>query len=170
MTFSQGELWLQRQTRSLQSAQGRNKHNAWNKHNQISLFAGPHSSRADEIQIEFPISSLGDQKQWSAAVEEQDPNSWTLRLTTPADASIGHYTLLLRASRSTQFLGNFTLLFNPWCRGRWSETERQAGISHFTETTLELWHCLHGGRLGLTHPVLLPPLLLTAPQERGRGS
>ncbi|NXQ39247.1 EPB42 protein, partial [Catharus fuscescens] len=77
---------------------------------------GPHSSRADEIQIEFPISSLGDQKQWSAAVEEQDPNSWTLCLTTPANASIGHYTLLLRASRSTQFLGNFTLLFNPWCR------------------------------------------------------
>lgn len=144
----------------------RNKHNVWNKHNQISLSAGPHSSKPDEFQTEFPISSLGDQKQWSAAVEEQDPNFWTLRVTTPANAPIGQYTLLLQASKSPQFLGCFTLLFNPWCRGRWSETERQAGISHFTKATLELWHCLHGGRLGLAHPVLLP--LLPCPSQHLR--
>ncbi|NXE65440.1 EPB42 protein, partial [Calcarius ornatus] len=77
---------------------------------------GPHSSKADEIQAEFPISSLGDQKQWSAAVEEQDPNSWTLCVNTPANAPIGQYTLLFHASKSPQLLGNFTLLFNPWCR------------------------------------------------------
>ncbi|NXM50787.1 EPB42 protein, partial [Gymnorhina tibicen] len=77
---------------------------------------GSHHYKADEIQIEFPISSLGDQKQWSAAVEEQDPNFWTLRVNTPANAPIGQYTLLLRASKSSHFLGNFTLLFNPWCR------------------------------------------------------
>ncbi|NXP91703.1 EPB42 protein, partial [Passerina amoena] len=77
---------------------------------------GPHSSKADEIQAEFPISSLGDQKQWSAAVQEQDPNFWTLRVNTPANAPIGQYTLLFRASKSPQLLGNFTLLFNPWCR------------------------------------------------------
>lgn len=149
----------------------RNKHNIWNKHNQISL-AGSHRYKADEIQTEFPISSLGDQKQWSAAVEEQDPNFWTMRVNTPANAPIGQYTLLLRASKSTHFLGNFTLLFNPWCRGRWSEKERQAGISHFTKNTSELWHCLHGGRLGLTQPVLpaTPALLLTALQKRCRGS
>uniref|UniRef100_A0A8C5IGR2 Transglutaminase N-terminal domain-containing protein n=1 Tax=Junco hyemalis TaxID=40217 RepID=A0A8C5IGR2_JUNHY len=68
---------------------------------------------------EFPISSLGDQKQWSAAVEEQDPNSWTLCVNTPANAPIGQYNLLFRASKSPQLLGDFTLLFNPWCRGRW---------------------------------------------------
>ncbi|NXS38067.1 EPB42 protein, partial [Pomatostomus ruficeps] len=77
---------------------------------------GPQSSKADEIQTEFPISSLRDQKQWSAAVEEQDPNFWTLCVNTPANAPIGQYTLLLRASKSPQLLGNFTLLFNPWCR------------------------------------------------------
>ncbi|NXH36838.1 EPB42 protein, partial [Myiagra hebetior] len=77
---------------------------------------GSHHHKADEIQTEFPISSLGDQKQWSAAVEEQDPNFWTLCVNTPANAPIGQYTLLLRASKSSCFLGNFTLLFNPWCR------------------------------------------------------
>ncbi|NXE92874.1 EPB42 protein, partial [Menura novaehollandiae] len=77
---------------------------------------GSHPSKADEIQTEFPISSLGDQKQWSAALEEQDPNFWTLSVNTPASAPIGQYTLLLRASKSSHLLGNFTLLFNPWCR------------------------------------------------------
>uniref|UniRef100_A0A8C5U6N6 Erythrocyte membrane protein band 4.2 n=1 Tax=Malurus cyaneus samueli TaxID=2593467 RepID=A0A8C5U6N6_9PASS len=77
---------------------------------------GSHPSRADEIQIEFPISSLGDQKQWSAAVEEQDPNFWTLCVNTPANAPIGQYTLFLRASKSSYNLGNFILLFNPWCQ------------------------------------------------------
>ncbi|NXY21915.1 EPB42 protein, partial [Atrichornis clamosus] len=77
---------------------------------------GSHPSKADEIQSEFPISSLGDQKQWSAAVEEQDPNFWTLSVHTPASAPIGQYTLLLRASKSSHHLGSFTLLFNPWCR------------------------------------------------------
>ncbi|NWV40334.1 EPB42 protein, partial [Grantiella picta] len=77
---------------------------------------GSHPSIANEIQTEFPISSLGDQKQWSAAVEEEDPNFWTLSVNTPASAPIGQYTLLLRASKSSHFLGNFILLFNPWCR------------------------------------------------------
>ncbi|NXS77515.1 EPB42 protein, partial [Erpornis zantholeuca] len=77
---------------------------------------GSHRDKADEIQTEFPISSLGDQNQWSAAVEEQDPNFWTLCVNTPANAPIGQYTLLLRASKSSHFLGNFTLLFNPWCQ------------------------------------------------------
>ncbi|XP_050169790.1 protein 4.2-like [Myiozetetes cayanensis] len=77
---------------------------------------GPHPSKADEIQAEFPISSLGDQKQWSAALEEQDLCSWTLSVNTPASAPIGQYTLLLRASQSSHLLGKFTLLFNPWCQ------------------------------------------------------
>ncbi|XP_054701403.1 protein 4.2-like isoform X2 [Grus americana] len=77
---------------------------------------GPHPSKADGTQTEFPISSLADQKQWSAALEEQDPYFWTIAVNTPANAPIGQYTLLLRASRSHCLLGNFTLLFNPWCQ------------------------------------------------------
>ncbi|NWX52175.1 EPB42 protein, partial [Steatornis caripensis] len=77
---------------------------------------GSHPSKADGTQIEFPISSLGDQKQWSAALEEQDPCFWTISVHTPANAPIGQYGLLLRASKSYCLLGNFTLLFNPWCQ------------------------------------------------------
>ncbi|XP_051489391.1 protein 4.2-like isoform X2 [Apus apus] len=77
---------------------------------------GPHPSQAYGTQTEFSISSLGDKKQWNAALEEQDPCSWTISVNTPANAPIGHYTLLLHTSKSYCLLGNFTLLFNPWCQ------------------------------------------------------
>ncbi|XP_010183255.1 PREDICTED: erythrocyte membrane protein band 4.2 [Mesitornis unicolor] len=77
---------------------------------------GPHPSKADGTQTEFPISSLGDQTQWSAALEEQDPCFWTISVNAPANAPIGQYALLLHTSKSYCLLGNFTLLFNPWCQ------------------------------------------------------
>ncbi|XP_071615640.1 protein 4.2-like isoform X1 [Heliangelus exortis] len=77
---------------------------------------GSHPSKADRTQTEFSISNLGDQNQWSAALEEQDPCFWTISVNTPANAPIGQYTLLLRACKSSYLLGNFTLLFNPWCQ------------------------------------------------------
>ncbi|NXS09273.1 EPB42 protein, partial [Neodrepanis coruscans] len=77
---------------------------------------GRHPTAPDEIHTEFPISSLGDQKQWSAALEKQDLCFWTLTVNTPANAPIGHYTLFLCASQSSYFLGKFILLFNPWCQ------------------------------------------------------
>ncbi|XP_009696568.1 PREDICTED: erythrocyte membrane protein band 4.2 [Cariama cristata] len=77
---------------------------------------GSHPSKADGTQTEFPISSVADQKQWSAALEEQDPCFWTISVNTPANAPIGQYALLLHTSKSDCLLGNFTLLFNPWCQ------------------------------------------------------
>lgn len=104
--------------------------------NQISFAAGPNPSKTDGTQVEFPISRLGDQKQWSAALEEQDPCFWTISVNTPANAPIGQYALLLHASKSYCLLGNFILLFNPWCQGEESGTKRQSQISHFTKTVL----------------------------------
>lgn len=51
-------------------------------------------------------------------VEERDTQSWTISVTTPSDAVIGRYSLLLQVSgRKPRLLGQFTLLFNPWVRG-----------------------------------------------------
>lgn len=78
---------------------------------------GEQPSKANGTQATFPISSLGDRKGWSAAVEERDAESWTISVTTPAAAVIGHYSLLLQVSGRKQYLlGQFTLLFNPWNR------------------------------------------------------
>uniref|UniRef100_A0A8C3VUP2 Protein 4.2 n=1 Tax=Catagonus wagneri TaxID=51154 RepID=A0A8C3VUP2_9CETA len=75
---------------------------------------GKQPSQANRTQATFSISSLGDEKWWSARVKERDDQSWTISVTTPADAVIGHYLLLLQASGREQCLGQFTLLFNPW--------------------------------------------------------
>ncbi|NXX96557.1 EPB42 protein, partial [Centropus bengalensis] len=82
----------------------------------LTVQTGSHPSKADGTQIEFPISRLGNQKRWSAALEEQDPCFWTISVNTPANAPIGQYALLFHASKSHCLLGNFTLLFNPWCQ------------------------------------------------------
>ncbi|ELK05494.1 Erythrocyte membrane protein band 4.2 [Pteropus alecto] len=84
---------------------------------QRSNETGEQSSKANGIQAIFPISSLGDRKWWSAVVEERDDLCWTISMTTPADAIIGQYSLLLQVSnRKPCLLGQFTLLFNPWVR------------------------------------------------------
>ncbi|XP_019500603.1 PREDICTED: erythrocyte membrane protein band 4.2 isoform X2 [Hipposideros armiger] len=79
---------------------------------------GKQPSKANRTKATFPISSLGDRKWWSATLEEGDTQSWTISVTTPSDAVIGHYSLLLQVSgRKPRLLGQFTLLFNPWVRG-----------------------------------------------------
>ncbi|XP_063003596.1 protein 4.2-like [Elgaria multicarinata webbii] len=81
---------------------------------------GQRPSKADGSLVRFPISRLGSLSGWQATVQAQDALSWTLVVTPPANAAIGHYTLLLQDSGQGQGaqhpLGTFTLLFNPWCR------------------------------------------------------
>ena len=82
------------------------------------MTAGEYPSKANKTQATFPISSLGDQKWWNAAVEDRDDQSWKVSVTAPADAIIGHYSLLLQVmGKKPLLLGQFTLLFNPWARG-----------------------------------------------------
>ncbi|XP_025854357.2 protein 4.2 isoform X1 [Vulpes vulpes] len=85
----------------------------------VTLIAqtGEYPSKANKTQAIFPISSLGDQQWWNAAVEDRDDQSWKVSVTAPADAIIGHYSLLLQVvGKKPLLLGQFTLLFNPWAR------------------------------------------------------
>ncbi|XP_074145512.1 protein 4.2 isoform X4 [Sminthopsis crassicaudata] len=78
---------------------------------------GKQPSVTNRTKVKFPVTSQGNPKWWSATIEDRDLQSWTISVTTPADAIIGHYSLLLQVSQKTQFpLGHFTLLFNPWER------------------------------------------------------
>lgn len=87
--------------------------------NLLLCISGEQPSKTSKTQAIFPISSLGDKKGWSAAVVERDAQHWTISVTTPVDAVIGHYSLLLQVSGKKQYpLGQFTLLFNPWNRGK----------------------------------------------------
>ncbi|XP_004861721.1 erythrocyte membrane protein band 4.2 isoform X1 [Heterocephalus glaber] len=78
---------------------------------------GLQPSKASGTQATFPVSALGDPKRWRAEVEESDASFWTVSVTAPVGAVIGHYLLLLQISGQSQhLLGQFTLLFNPWNR------------------------------------------------------
>ncbi|XP_021097404.1 erythrocyte membrane protein band 4.2 isoform X2 [Heterocephalus glaber] len=81
------------------------------------MIAGLQPSKASGTQATFPVSALGDPKRWRAEVEESDASFWTVSVTAPVGAVIGHYLLLLQISGQSQhLLGQFTLLFNPWNR------------------------------------------------------
>ncbi|XP_047397846.1 protein 4.2 [Sciurus carolinensis] len=85
----------------------------------VTLIAqtGQQPSNTNKTRVTFPISSMGDQKWWSAAVKERDAQFWTISVTTPADAVIGPYSLLLQVlGEKEHLLGQFTMLFNPWSR------------------------------------------------------
>ncbi|XP_069507288.1 protein-glutamine gamma-glutamyltransferase 5-like [Ambystoma mexicanum] len=87
----------------------------------LSLVAqtGLKSINLNGPEHEFAITNLRDKKSWSAAVEQRDMQSWTVSVTTPANAAIGQYSLRLKVSTtlhtSVHKLGDFVLLFNPWC-------------------------------------------------------
>ncbi|KAM5235428.1 protein 4.2 [Ctenodactylus gundi] len=78
---------------------------------------GEQPSESNRTLVTFPISTLGDGA-WRAVVEERDALAWTISVSSPPDAVIGHYSLLLQVSgRKPRLLGQFTLLFNPWSKG-----------------------------------------------------
>nr|XP_028591569.1 erythrocyte membrane protein band 4.2-like isoform X2 [Podarcis muralis] len=78
---------------------------------------GQRPSQKDGSLVRFPISRQGRQSGWQAFVDAPESLSWTLTVTSPADAAIGRYSLLLQHGRGApRPLGTFTLLFNPWCQ------------------------------------------------------
>ncbi|XP_039719638.1 protein-glutamine gamma-glutamyltransferase 6 [Pteropus medius] len=82
---------------------------------------GPQASEALHTKVVFHTSELeaegGDA--WTAVKEAQTKNTVTVSLTSPPSAVIGRYLLSARVSslrkRSNRKLGEFVLLFNPWC-------------------------------------------------------
>ncbi|OCT62788.1 protein-glutamine gamma-glutamyltransferase 5 [Xenopus laevis] len=80
---------------------------------------GPYPSPQSGTQIYFPVSKLRDNRSWSAEVEGENNGVLSVKIQTSATAIIGRYSLLLegtyRGMPVSHNLGNFVLLFNPWC-------------------------------------------------------
>ncbi|KAJ8358750.1 hypothetical protein SKAU_G00152750 [Synaphobranchus kaupii] len=71
-------------------------------------------------------------KPWDVKVHKASATSVTLAIKSPADASIGKYTLSVKTQPKMtegQSAGSFVVLFNPWCAEDWvhlaDEQERQ---------------------------------------------
>ncbi|XP_058860040.1 protein-glutamine gamma-glutamyltransferase 2-like [Acipenser ruthenus] len=77
---------------------------------------GPCPCESAGTKTEFSLSGAVDLNQWSAAVSCHSGNTVSLSICSPPDARIGRYSLTMTQGGSTR-LGDFILLFNPWCPG-----------------------------------------------------
>lgn len=87
-----------------------------------SSLLGPQASEALRTKAVFQTSELAVDDSWTAVKEAQTENGTTVSLTSPPNAVIGRYQLSARVSsrrkHNDRKLGEFVLLFNPWCPGR----------------------------------------------------
>ncbi|XP_059562108.1 protein-glutamine gamma-glutamyltransferase 2 [Myotis daubentonii] len=85
----------------------------------FSVSTGPAPSQEAGTKARFPLSDAVEEGAWTASVLDQQDSELSLQLIAPAHAPIGLYRLSMEASTGYQgssfMLGNFTLLFNPWC-------------------------------------------------------
>ncbi|XP_061486651.1 protein-glutamine gamma-glutamyltransferase E-like [Rhineura floridana] len=94
---------------------------------------GSAPSESHHTRAGFAVSSALSRGAWSAVMGSTDSNSVNFTLISPSTAVIGRYKLSLRVMCGNQvnstFLGQFILLFNPWCSGDLvfmeNEAERQ---------------------------------------------
>ncbi|XP_077315153.1 protein-glutamine gamma-glutamyltransferase 5-like [Lithobates pipiens] len=80
---------------------------------------GPHSSIQSGTLIQFPVTKINSNKTWSAELESESVNSLSINICSSATACIGRYSLYLEGTywetSTSYYLGDFILLFNPWC-------------------------------------------------------
>ncbi|KAM3922476.1 protein-glutamine gamma-glutamyltransferase 5-like [Leptodactylus fuscus] len=84
----------------------------------LTVQTGPYPSPQTGTLIQFPVTKLRNNA-WSAEVEGESINPLALAICTSAKAVIGRYSLSLegtyRGIAKSYYLGDFILLFNPWC-------------------------------------------------------
>lgn len=88
----------------------------------LSSPPGPQASEDRHTKAVFQISEPEVGKNWMAVKEAETENTVIIGITSPADAVIGRYLMSTRVStrrkQNDRKLGDFVLLFNPWCPGR----------------------------------------------------
>ncbi|XP_074013683.1 protein-glutamine gamma-glutamyltransferase E-like [Numenius arquata] len=93
---------------------------------------GPSPSESHRTKAVFKLSEAGASG-WTAVQGSSESGYTNFTITSPANAVIGRYNLTLQVTSGnkifSRFLGQFVLLFNPWCQGdavyMANENERQ---------------------------------------------
>lgn len=86
----------------------------------IFYLTGPQPSESARTKAVFSISG-GSRSGWNATLKANEGNNLVIAIASPANAPIGWYTMNVEISSngraSSQKLGTFILLFNPWLQG-----------------------------------------------------
>ncbi|XP_039591842.1 protein-glutamine gamma-glutamyltransferase 2-like [Polypterus senegalus] len=77
---------------------------------------GPCANESSKTKAEFVLSESPVENSWSVVASDHDEYSLSLSISSPPNACIGRYSLSFKQNRSVP-LGDFILLFNPWCPG-----------------------------------------------------
>ncbi|KAL2103304.1 hypothetical protein ACEWY4_000172 [Coilia grayii] len=80
----------------------------------LSVETGPMPCRESGTKATFDVGSAVDESCWSATMSVLTDDIVCLTISSPADAPIGKYKLLMGHINGTS-LGEFVMLFNPWC-------------------------------------------------------
>ncbi|XP_061297735.1 protein-glutamine gamma-glutamyltransferase 6-like [Pezoporus flaviventris] len=102
---------------------------------------GPSPAESQQTKAIFNLSEKGASG-WSATQEPSEPGCMNFIICSPANAVIGRYKLKLHIvsgnKSSSTLLGQFVLLFNPWCpnddvymaneKERWEYVLNESGI------------------------------------------
>ena len=84
------------------------------------FLAGAQPSENDGTRAVFRVSDAIDEASWGAKASSRTAGVLTLSISSAPSAPIGHYTLFLDQEGQRQVkLGQFVLLYNPWCPSEW---------------------------------------------------
>lgn len=82
---------------------------------------GPNPSELTDTSVKFGLGKFISRLRWSVTATLASESSVSLTIGSPADAPIGVYKLALeQVSKDIMevSLGQFVLLFNPWCKSK----------------------------------------------------
>lgn len=81
------------------------------------LISGPIPSVEAQTKAQFSLSKLISRSCWSATAEMTSDSTVSLTMCSHPNAPIGVYKLILDQGEGVG-LGDFVLLFNPWCKSK----------------------------------------------------
>ncbi|XP_062381631.1 protein-glutamine gamma-glutamyltransferase 2-like [Sardina pilchardus] len=87
----------------------------------------PSESKGTRSVFGFPLR-VGGKGKWKVQLLESSSSSFTMGITSPADACVGSYKLSIRLGSENaipQTLASLLLLFNPWCAEDWVHLPRE---------------------------------------------
>lgn len=85
------------------------------------FFPGPDPSELADTAVKFGLTKIISKVQWSFTAVLASESSVSLTISSPPNAPIGLYQLTLEqvSKEATEVsLGQFVLLFNPWCKSK----------------------------------------------------
>lgn len=81
---------------------------------------GPLPRKESDTAVSFGLKDYTDDKEWSASASKSPGNTVSVSISSSPDAPIGLYSLSLHQQGHSTVLGTFILLFNAWCRSKYT--------------------------------------------------